>query len=63
METNLTRIKKAVLKAEIDSNSFRFSISDEGDGFDPDAIKNPLAEENLLQVGGRGVFFNENICR
>lgn len=32
-------------------------IRDEGDGFDPDSIPDPLAPENLLKASGRGIFF------
>lgn len=32
------------------------SVKDEGDGFDPNAIPDPLKQENLLKEGGRGVF-------
>ncbi len=31
-------------------------IADEGDGFDPDAIPDPLAEENILRQSGRGLL-------
>ena len=33
-----------------------FSISDEGPGFDYDNLPDPTAPENLLKIGGRGVF-------
>jgi len=33
-----------------------FTITDQGCGFDPDALPDPLAPENLLRVCGRGVF-------
>ena len=32
-------------------------IQDEGEGFDESKIRDPLKPENLLQTGGRGVFF------
>jgi serine/threonine-protein kinase RsbW len=32
-------------------------IRDEGSGFDPDSVPNPVAEENLLKADGRGIFF------
>lgn len=32
-------------------------ISDEGPGFDPDSVPDPLAPENLLKADGRGIFF------
>lgn len=31
-------------------------ISDEGEGFDPETLPNPLAQENLLRNSGRGIF-------
>ena len=31
-------------------------ISDQGEGFDPDALPDPLAPENLMRSSGRGVF-------
>ena len=39
-----------------------FKISDEGAGFNPNQIKDPLAEENLDQEGGRGVFIMNTLC-
>jgi serine/threonine-protein kinase RsbW len=32
-------------------------VRDEGEGFDLGALRNPLAQENLLRADGRGVFF------
>lgn len=32
------------------------TVTDEGDGFDPGAVADPLAPENLLKPGGRGLF-------
>ena len=34
----------------------RADVEDEGPGFDPFAVPDPLAPENLEQPGGRGVF-------
>jgi serine/threonine-protein kinase RsbW len=31
-------------------------VRDQGPGFDPDHIANPLAPENLLKASGRGIF-------
>jgi serine/threonine-protein kinase RsbW len=31
-------------------------ITDEGDGFDPNCVPNPLDEENLLRQSGRGLL-------
>lgn len=32
-------------------------IEDEGSGFDPSSVKDPLAPENLLRTNGRGILF------
>jgi serine/threonine-protein kinase RsbW len=31
-------------------------VADQGPGFDPDQVPNPLVEENLQRRGGRGLF-------
>lgn len=33
------------------------SVRDEGEGFDPDELPDPLAPENILKSSGRGIFF------
>jgi serine/threonine-protein kinase RsbW len=35
---------------------FTIRISDEGEGFDPESLPDPLAPENLLRTSGRGIF-------
>src|SRR5262249_41105678 len=35
-------------------------IRDEGDGFDPENLADPLAPENLLKSSGRGIFLIRN---
>jgi serine/threonine-protein kinase RsbW len=35
-------------------------VRDEGEGFDPEQIANPLAPENLLKSSGRGIFLIRN---
>jgi serine/threonine-protein kinase RsbW len=32
-------------------------VLDEGEGFDPESIADPLAPENILKSSGRGIFF------
>lgn len=39
-----------------DNGTLIFETQDQGEGFNPDDIPNPLAEENLLKTSGRGVF-------
>jgi serine/threonine-protein kinase RsbW len=33
------------------------AVLDEGEGFDPSSIGDPLAPENILKSSGRGIFF------
>jgi len=42
---------------EGNERSLTIRVRDQGDGFDPDAIADPLAPENLLKSSGRGIFF------
>ena len=35
-------------------------VRDQGQGFDPDAVADPLAPENLLKGSGRGIFLIRN---
>jgi serine/threonine-protein kinase RsbW len=35
-------------------------VRDQGDGFDPDTVANPLDPENLLKSSGRGIFLIRN---
>jgi serine/threonine-protein kinase RsbW len=32
-------------------------VADQGAGFDPSSVPDPVAEENLLKAYGRGIFF------
>lgn len=32
-------------------------VQDQGEGFDPKSVPDPVAEENLLKAYGRGIFF------
>ena len=36
------------------------SVRDQGEGFDPEEVANPLAPENLLKSSGRGIFLIRN---
>jgi serine/threonine-protein kinase RsbW len=35
-------------------------IEDEGEGFDPSSVQDPLAPENILRPNGRGIFYMKN---
>ena len=48
--------KAVTIKVNRSNGSVNITVSDEGGGFDPDAIDDPLAAENLLKEVGRGIF-------
>jgi serine/threonine-protein kinase RsbW len=37
------------------------TVRDQGTGFDPARVANPLAPENLLRPGGRGIFYMKSL--
>jgi len=43
-----------------DQSELVVAVRDQGKGFDPGALPNPLAPENLLKASGRGIFFMKN---
>ena len=53
--------KQVVIQTSHDkeSNLLQVSVEDEGEGFDPEAIPDPLRDENLMNEGGRGVYLIE----
>jgi serine/threonine-protein kinase RsbW len=36
------------------------SVTDQGEGFEPEEVADPLAPENILKSSGRGIFFMRN---
>lgn len=50
------RRKKVHLKVIRTPDCLTIVVGDEGDGFDPAALPDPLAGENLLRGSGRGVM-------
>ncbi len=49
------------ITAEVSKLEARFTIEDEGEGFDVDSIPDPCDPENLFKTSGRGVLFIYNI--
>jgi serine/threonine-protein kinase RsbW len=49
------------ITADISPEEAKFTIEDEGEGFDVKAIPDPLDPENLFKTSGRGVLFIYNI--
>ena len=49
------------ITAEVSKQEAKFTIEDEGEGFDINNIPDPLDPENLFKTSGRGVLFIYNI--
>jgi serine/threonine-protein kinase RsbW len=49
------------ITAEVSKKEAKFTIEDEGEGFDVKNIPDPLDPENLFKTSGRGVLFIYNI--
>jgi serine/threonine-protein kinase RsbW len=49
--------KRVALEFVIHPRGLEVRVQDEGPGFDPAAVPDPVAEENLLKAYGRGIFF------
>jgi serine/threonine-protein kinase RsbW len=48
--------KKVVLTISRTDRELRIIITDQGDGFDPDRLPDPLSPEALLEASGRGMY-------
>jgi serine/threonine-protein kinase RsbW len=48
--------KQVQVSFELNDESLRIEIADEGPGLDPDTVPDPLAPENILRSSGRGIF-------
>ena len=48
--------KKVKVECDCQYEFLVITITDEGKGFKPEKVKNPLHEENLLRTSGRGIF-------
>ena len=52
--------KKVHLKVVRAADRLTIVVGDEGEGFDPNAVPDPLAGENLLRGSGRGVMLMQS---
>jgi serine/threonine-protein kinase RsbW len=48
--------KKVKVEYSIDADKIEISITDQGSGFQPDAVDDPRFGENLFKPGGRGLL-------
>jgi serine/threonine-protein kinase RsbW len=53
--------KRVQIIFTVDKNKIELRIRDEGKGFNPEKLKDPLAPENLFSESGRGIFLIRNL--
>jgi serine/threonine-protein kinase RsbW len=49
--------KRVSVEFLLHPGALEVTVQDEGTGFDPLTVPNPLEEQNLLKADGRGIFF------
>lgn len=49
--------KRVTVRLEIEEEVLRMFIADEGGGFRPERVADPLAPENRMKTSGRGIFY------
>jgi serine/threonine-protein kinase RsbW len=54
--------KTVYIRYTADESQLNFFISDEGEGFEMQAIDNPTSPEKIEKEGGRGVFLMKKLC-
>ena len=54
--------KNVNLELLLGEKDIKFTIKDQGDGFNHDDLPDPTAPENLEKIGGRGIFLINNLC-
>ena len=58
----LDESKSVHIQYTINESFIEFSIKDEGQGFDIDAIPDPTKPENLEKTHGRGIFLMNHLA-
>lgn len=53
--------KNVHLSLSLQDNIIRFTVQDEGPGFNHDDLPDPTSPENLQQPGGRGIFLMKHL--
>jgi serine/threonine-protein kinase RsbW len=52
--------KQVHVDFHVEGGDLVIEVQDEGPGFDPGQVQDPLAPENLLKPNGRGIFYMKN---
>ena len=54
--------KNVSLSVLFDDSTVKFTIQDQGTGFDFHNLPDPTSSENISKPGGRGIFLMKNLC-
>lgn len=54
--------KNVSLSVLFDNEALKFTVKDQGTGFDYDNLPDPTAPENLDKLNGRGIFLMKHLC-
>mgnify|MGYP000246939485 CR=1 FL=1 len=54
--------KKVYLSFEMDENTIRILVEDEGDGFDYTNLPDPTKPENIENIHGRGIYLMQHLA-
>jgi serine/threonine-protein kinase RsbW len=54
--------KKVRMRSRVEKGCLHIEISDEGSGFNAEKVVSPVASQNLMQEGGRGIFLMRCFC-
>ncbi|MFQ6002978.1 MAG: ATP-binding protein, partial [Candidatus Zixiibacteriota bacterium] len=49
------------IRLKADSSHVEITVEDQGNGFDPESIRSPIEEGNLLKEVGRGIFILKSL--
>jgi serine/threonine-protein kinase RsbW len=53
--------KKVTVRLILENGKAKAMVADEGEGFNPDSIPDPVAKENLMKEIGRGIFIVKSL--
>jgi len=53
--------KSVFATCTVDSRALVFRVKDQGKGFKPEDVPDPLEEQNLLKTSGRGIFLMRSL--
>lgn len=59
---HMNQLKMVRIKILKEDNLLSFVVEDEGEGFNPDSVKDPTSEENLDKPTGRGIFLMKSLA-